>query len=95
MKPQSFCQRDMAYPHKSEKSHSCKENDENNDEDCELKQASPVFEKKRTANLESLIGHIKVRKLNQSEPAGVHKASHKSSVSDYHTLYEFIFTIIW
>ncbi len=44
--------------------HCTKEND--NNEPTSDKNATPVFEKKRTANLENLIGNIKVRKLNQT-----------------------------
>lgn len=41
-----------------------KEND--NCESESAKTSNPVYEKKRTANLENLIGNIKVRKLNQN-----------------------------
>lgn len=78
MKPQSDLayakhkkqqQQQMQHALKQEQSYSCKENHtetENENENCDIKQ--PVFEKKRTANLENLIGNIKVRKLNQAEP---------------------------
>lgn len=62
-------QQQMQHALKQEQSYSCKENHtegEAESDNCDIKQ--PVFEKKRTANLENLIGNIKVRKLNQSEP---------------------------